>query len=60
LASIENKRKKAEFIIIVKLPDGRLGNLILKNSDRKTVPYEFMPLNIKTEIHRVETTNPIE
>jgi hypothetical protein len=60
LASIENKRKKAEFIIIVQLPDGRLGNLFLKNSDRKTVPYEFMPLNIKAEIHRVETTNPVE
>jgi hypothetical protein len=60
LASIENKRKKAEFIIIVSLPDGRLGNLFLKNSDRKTVPYEFLPLNIKAEINRVETTNPIE
>jgi hypothetical protein len=59
LASIVNRRKKAEFIMIVQLPDGRLGYLTENVPGKETIALESLPNNIKAEINSVVTTLPI-
>jgi hypothetical protein len=50
LASIVNRRKKAEFIVIVNLPDGRLGYLTENVPGKEIIALESLPNNIKSEI----------
>ena len=59
LASIVNRRKKAEFIVIVNLPDGRLGHLTENVPEKETIALESLPNNIKSEINSVVTTEPL-